>query len=131
MVPPVRHLLRAKDLADSRYFEPLTVADLARAAGLSTAHFSREFRRAFGESPHSYLLTRRLERAAALFRNTDRPVTEICFAVGWSSVGSFTASFRRIYGTTPSAYRSSFPPAERHIRVPTCVARARGRLENR
>ena len=131
MVPPVRHLLRAKDLADCRYFEPLTVSDLARAAGLSPAHFSREFRHAFGEAPHTYLLTRRLERAAALLRNTDRPVTEICFAVGWSSVGSFTASFRRIYGTTPSAYRSSFPPAERHIRVPTCVARARGRLENR
>jgi AraC-like DNA-binding protein len=131
VTPSVRHLLRAKDLADSRYFEPLTVADLARAAGLSPAHFSREFRRAFGESPHSYLLTRRLERAAALLRNTDRPVTEICFAVGWSSVGSFTASFRRIYGATPSAYRSSFPPATRHIRVPTCVARARGRLENR
>ena len=131
MVPPVRHLLRAKDLADCRYFEPLTVADLARAAGLSPAHFSREFRRAFGESPHSYLLTRRLERAAALLRNTDRPVTEICFAVGWSSLGSFTASFRRIYNTTPSAYRSSFPPADRHIRVPNCVARARGRPENR
>ena len=79
MVPPVRHLLRARDLADGRYFEPLTVADLARAAGLSRAHFSREFRRAFGESPHQYLLTRRLERAAALLRNTDRSVTEICF----------------------------------------------------
>ncbi len=70
MVPPVRHLLRAKDLADARYAEPLTVADLARAARLSPAHFSREFRRTFGESPHQYLLTRRLERAAALLRNT-------------------------------------------------------------
>jgi len=86
VTPPVRHLLRAKDLADSRYFEPLSVADLARAAGSSPAHFSREFRRSFGESPHRYLLTRRLERAAARLRNTDRPVTEICFAVGWSSV---------------------------------------------
>jgi AraC-like DNA-binding protein len=131
MVPPVRHLLRAKDLADSRYFDPLTVTDLARVAGLSPAHFSREFRRAFGEPPHTYLLTRRLERAAALLRNTDRPVTEICFAVGWTSVGSFTSSFRRIYGTTPRAYRSSFPPADRHIRVPNCVARAYGRPENR
>src|SRR3954471_21517307 len=83
-VPPARHLLRAKDLADARYAEPLGVADLARAAGLSPAHFSREFRKTFGESPHSYLLTRRLERAAALLRNTDRSVTEICFAVGWS-----------------------------------------------
>ena len=103
MVPPVRHLLRAKDLADSRYFDPLTVTDLARVAGLSPAHFSREFRRRVGEPPHTYLLTRRLERAAALLRNTDRPVTEICFAVGWTSVGSFTSSFRRIYGTTPAA----------------------------
>ena len=131
VVPPVRHLLRAKDLADGRYFEPLTVADLARTAGLSPAHFSREFRRAFGEPPHQYLLTRRLERAAALLRNTDRPVTEICFAVGLSSVGSFTTSFGRVYGTTPLGYRSSFPPAARHIRVPDCVARAYGRRENR
>ena len=131
MVPPVRHLLRAKDLADGRYFEPLTVADLARAAGLSRAHFSREFRQAFGETPHQYLLTRRLERAAALLRNTDRPVTEICFTVGLSSLGSFTTSFRRIYGVSPLAYRDSFPPARRHIRVPTCVAQAYGRPENR
>ena len=72
-VPPARHLLRAKDLADARYFEPLDVDDMARAAGLSRAHFSREFRRAFGESPHAYLLTRRLERAAALLRD-DRPL---------------------------------------------------------
>jgi AraC-like DNA-binding protein len=131
MVPPVRHLLRAKDLADGQYFEPLTVADLAHAAGLSPAHFSREFRRTFGEAPHQYLLTRRLERAAALLRNTDRPVTEICFAVGLSSLGSFTSSFRRVYGATPLAYRSSFPPPLRHIRIPNCVAQAYGRPENR
>jgi AraC-like DNA-binding protein len=131
VVPPVRHLLRAKDLADGRYFEPLTVADLASAAGLSRAHFSREFRRAFGEPPHQYLLTRRLERAAALLRNTDRPVTEICFAVGLSSLGSFTSSFGRLYGITPLGYRSSFQPALRLIRVPTCIAQAYGRRENR
>lgn len=131
VVPPVRHLLRAKDLADARYFEPLTVRDLARAAGLSRAHFSREFRRAFGESPHQYLLTRRLERAAALLRNTDRPVTEICFAVGLAGVGSFTTSFRRVYGLAPLAYRSSFAPARRHIRVPSCVALGYGRPRNR
>jgi AraC-like DNA-binding protein len=123
--------LRAKDLADGRYFEPLTVADLACAAGLSRAHFSREFRQAFGETPHQYLLTRRLERAAALLRNTDRPVTEICFTVGLSSLGSFTTSFRRVYGLSPLAYRASFPPARRHIRVPNCVAQAYGRPENR
>jgi AraC-like DNA-binding protein len=131
MVPPVRHLLRAKDLADGRYFEPLTVSDLARAAGLSPSHFSREFRRAFGEAPHQYLLTRRLERAAALLRNTDRPVTEICFAVGLTSIGSFTTSFRRVYGVAPLAYRASFPPAERLIRIPRCMAQAYGRRENR
>lgn len=131
MVPPARHLLRARDLADARYFEPLTVADLARAAGLSPAHFSREFRRTFGEAPHQYLLTRRLERAAALLRNTDRTVTEICFAVGLTSVGSFITSFGRIYGVAPLAYRAAFPPARRHIRIPDCVARAYGRPQNR
>ncbi|KAB2351443.1 AraC family transcriptional regulator [Actinomadura rudentiformis] len=72
-VPPARHLVRAKDLADRRFFEPLTVEDLARAAGLSRAHFSTEFRRAFGETPHAYLLTRRLERAAAMLRAYGRP----------------------------------------------------------
>src|SRR6187431_3209600 len=110
-VPPARHLLRAKDLADARYFEPLGVDDLARAAGLSRAHFSREFRRAFGESPHAYLLTRRLERAAALLRTTDRSVAEICLDVGLTSVGSFTTSFRRMFEKTPTEYRASFPPA--------------------
>ncbi len=131
MVPPARHLLRAKDLADARYMEPLTVADLARASGLSPAHFSREFRRTFGESPHQYLLTRRLERAAALLRNTDRTATEICFDVGLTSVGSFVTSFRRIYGMAPVAYRLTFPPAQRHIRIPDCVVRAYGRPQNR
>src|SRR5215475_4257263 len=92
--PPARHLLRAKDLADARYADPLGVDDMAAAAGLSRAHFSREFRRAFGESPHGYLLTRRLERAAALLRNTDRSVAEICLDVGLTSVGSFTTLFR-------------------------------------
>ncbi len=131
MVPPARHLLRAKDLADARYFDLLTVADLARAAGLSPAHFGREFRTTFGEAPHQYLLTRRLERAAALLRNTDRTVTEICFAVGLASIGSFTTSFRRVYGMAPLAYRATFPPARRHIRIPGCIVRAYGRPQNR
>jgi AraC-like DNA-binding protein len=131
VVPAARHLLRAKDLADGRYFEPLTVADLARVAGLSPAHFSREFRRTFGEAPHQYLLTRRLERAAALLRNTDRPVTEVCFAVGLTSVGSFTTSFRRVYAAAPVAYRAAFPPAQRHLRIPSCIARIYGRPQNR
>jgi AraC-like DNA-binding protein len=126
-VPPARHLLRAKDLADARYFERLDVDDLARAAGLSRAHFSREFRRAFGEPPHTYLLTRRLERAAALLRTTDRSVADVCFSVGLQSVGSFTTTFTRTYGMSPTAYRDSFPPAATHARVPWCVMRVYGR----
>jgi AraC-like DNA-binding protein len=121
--PPERHLLRARDLVDVRYFEPIGVEHMARAAGLSRAHFSREFRRVFGESPHAYLLTRRLERAAALLRNTDRSVAEICFSVGLRSVGSFTTSFKRAYGVTPSAYRASFPPAAEQVPIPGCVVR--------
>lgn len=128
--PASRHLLRAKDLVDARYAEPLTVADLARAAHLSPSQFSREFRRAHGETPHQYLLTRRLERAAALLRTTDRSVAEICMAVGWRSVGSFTTSFRRVHGITPLAYRRAHPP-ERLVLVPPCVARAYGRPQNR
>jgi transcriptional regulator GlxA family with amidase domain len=126
-VPPARHLLRAKDLADARYFEPLDVDDLARAAGLSRAHFSREFRRAFGESPHAYLLTRRLERAAALLRTTDHSVAEICLAVGLHSVGSFTTSFSRTFGKSPTVYRAEFPPASQLALIPTCVLRAYSR----
>jgi AraC-like DNA-binding protein len=130
-VPPARHLLRAKDLADARYFEPLGVNDLASAAGLSRAHFSREFRRAFGEPPHSYLLTRRLERAAALLRATDRSVADICFSVGLQSVGSFTTSFTRTYGRSPTAFRAQFPPAADQAQVPTCVLRVYGRPQRR
>ena len=125
--PPERHLLLAKDLADARYGEPLGVDDLAYFAGLSRAHFSREFRRAFGESPHAYLLTRRLERAAAFLRTTDRSVTEVCFAVGLRSVGSFTTSFTRTYGVSPTAYRAAFPPAAAHALIPACVLRAYAR----
>src|SRR5262245_59506912 len=94
-VPAARHLVRAKDLADARYAEPLGVDDMARAAGLSRAHFSREFRRAFGESPHAYLLTRRLERAAALLRTTDRSVADICFSVVLASLGPLTPRYTR------------------------------------
>jgi len=130
-VPPARHLLRAKDLADARYFEPLSVDDLAAAAGLSRAHFSREFRRAFGESPHAYLLTRRLERAAALLRTTDNSVAEICLAVGLQSIGSFTTSFTRTYGQSPTAYRTDHPPAAHLARVPACVVRLHTRPQHR
>jgi AraC-like DNA-binding protein len=126
-VPPARHLLRAKDLVDARYFEPLDVDDLAAAAGLSRAHFSREFSRAFGETPHAYLLTRRLERAAALLRTTDRSVADVCLSVGLQSIGSFTTSFTRTYGMSPIAYRAAFPPAAQHALVPACVVRANAR----
>src|SRR4051812_8615968 len=129
--PPPRPLLRARALADARYFEPLDVADLAEAARLSPAHFSREFRRAFGESPHQYLLTRRLERAAALLRTTDRSVADICFSVGLQSVGSFTTSFGRMFGMSPTSYRAAHPPAAAHAQVPSCVMRFYGRPANR
>jgi AraC-like DNA-binding protein len=128
---PARHLLRAKDLADARYAEPLTVRDLAAAAGLSPAHFSRAFTALYGQPPHRYLLTRRLERAAALLRTTDWSITDICFAVGLSSVGSFGVSFRRVHGVSPGEYRRSFPPAQREVRIPRCVALAYGQPQNR
>lgn len=125
-----RHLLRARDLIDARYRDPLDVPTLARAAGLSPAHFSREFRRAFGETPHRYLLTRRLERAAALLLRTDRSVLDVCLSVGLQSVGSFTSSFTRTYGMSPTAYRRAHPPAAAYARVPTCVVRAWARPQN-
>ena len=124
---PARHLLRAKDLVDARYAERLDVPALARAARLSPAHFSREFRRAFGETPHHYLLTRRLERAAALLRTTDRTVADICMTVGLRSVGSFTTSFGRMFGLSPTSYRATHPPAADRARIPTCMLRARAR----
>jgi AraC-like DNA-binding protein len=126
-LPVERHLVRAKDLADARYAERLGVDDLAAAACLSRAHFSREFRRAFGESPYSYLLTRRLERAAMLLRNTDYSVADICMQVGLSSVGSFTSSFTRHFGESPTSYRASFPPAEDMAVIPLCVMKVYGR----
>ncbi|MDA0181275.1 AraC family transcriptional regulator [Solirubrobacter phytolaccae] len=130
-VPLARHLLRGKDLADLRYSEPLGVDDMAAAAGLSRAHFSRAFRKEFGVSPHVYLLTRRLERAAALLRNTDRSIAEICLDVGLTSVGSFTTSFKRMFDATPTQYRASHPPAVSRAVVPSCVVRAYGRPQHR
>ena len=130
LVHPVRHLLRAKDLIDARYREPLDVKTLAGEAHLSPAHFSREFRRAFGESPHQYLLTRRLERAAALLRNTDRTVADICLLVGLRSVGSFTTSFGRAYDASPTVYRAAHSPAVAHAWIPTCVLQAYARPQS-
>ncbi len=130
-VPPTRHLARARDLVDARYAEEIDVGDMACAAGLSRAHFSREFKRAFGESPHAYLLTRRLERAAALLRTTDRSISDVCFSVGLRSLGSFTTSFARTYGLSPAAYRDSFPPAADMARIPACVVRFYARPQRR
>ncbi|MGH3131968.1 MAG: helix-turn-helix domain-containing protein [Gaiellaceae bacterium] len=130
ILPPARHLLRAKDLIDARYRERLDVPTVARAARLSPAHFSREFRRAFGETPHQYLLTRRLERAAALLRNTDHSISDICFAVGLRSVGSFTTSFGRTFGLSPAAYRAAHPPAAQRARIPTCMLLAWARPQS-
>lgn len=124
-------MLRAKDLADGHYRENLTVEDLSEAAGLSPAHFSREFKKTFGESPHRYLMTRRLERAASLLRNTDWSVARICMSVGLEGVGSFTTSFKRMYGKTPTQYRAGFPPAADWALVPGCVLRAYGRPQHR
>ena len=126
-----RELLRARDFADSRYAEPLGVDDMARAANLSRAHFSEQFKRTFGVSPHAYLLTRRLERAASMLRNTDYTVAYICVSVGLTSVGSFTTRFKRAYGMTPTAYRRSFPPAANRAMVPACVTRVYGRPQHR
>jgi AraC-like DNA-binding protein len=123
-VPPDRHLLRARDLIDMRYAEPLDLDALARAAHSSRWHFVRAFRRAFGETPYQYLLTRRMERAAALLRATDHAVAEICLEVGLTSVGSFTTSFKRIHGRTPTEYRAAHPPAVDQVPIPTCVMMA-------
>lgn len=121
-LPIERHLLRARDLADHRYDESIGVADMAAAAGLSQAHFSRAFRATFGISPHGYLLTRRLERAAALLRNTDHDIARVCMEVGLTSVGSFTTSFKRMFGQTPAAYRASHA-ASAPFAIPGCVVR--------
>jgi AraC-like DNA-binding protein len=102
----LRRLRRARDRMDREYAEPLDVAALARTALMSTAHFSRRFREAYGETPYSYLMTRRIERATALLRRGDMSVTEACFAVGCTSLGSFSTRFTQVVGETPSAYRA-------------------------
>ncbi len=130
-VPRERDLLRAKDLVDARYREPLDVPALARAARLSPAHFSRAFRRAFGQTPHQYLLMRRMERAASLLCTTDRPIAEICHAVGLRSLGSFTTSFTRTYGLSPASYRAAHPSADDRARIPSCALIAWARPESR
>jgi len=102
----LRLLRQARDRMDREYAQPLDVPALARTALMSTAHFSRRFRAAYSETPYSYLMTRRIERAKTLFRNTDLSVTEVCMAVGCTSLGSFSARFTALVGDTPSAYRA-------------------------
>jgi AraC-like DNA-binding protein len=123
----VRHLLRARDLIDARYAEPLDVAAIARAAHSSPAHFSRSFKAAFGETPHQYLLTRRIERAKHLLSTTSMSVTDVSLDVGFLSLGSFSATFSRIVGVRPRDYRRSVPP----MGIPTCYVMAWNRPRGR
>lgn len=115
------HLRRARDLIDREYARPLDAAAIARAALMSTAHVSRQFRATYGETPYGYLLTRRIERAKALLRRGDLSVTEVCRAVGCTSLGSFSARFTEVVGETPTAYRARNHDAL--ATVPGCVAR--------
>lgn len=115
------HLRRARDLIDREYARPLDVAALARAALMSTAHFSRQFREAYGETPYAYLMTRRIERAKALLRHGNMSVTEVCMEVGCTSLGSFSARFTELVGETPTAYRAR--DHGRLASVPGCIAR--------
>ena len=118
-----RRLLRARDAMDRSYAEPLDVRAVAAVAHISPAHFSRRFRAVFGETPHRYLQRRRVERSMFLLRETGRSVTEVCFAVGFTSLGTFSRTFRAIVGETPSGYRSGHGP----VVVPTCVQMAHTR----
>jgi AraC-like DNA-binding protein len=115
------HLRRARDLMDREYARPLDIAALARAALMSPAHFSRQFRAAYGETPYAYLMTRRIERAKALLRGGSLSVTEVCLAVGCTSLGSFSARFTQLVGETPTAYRARDHAAL--ARVPGCIAK--------
>lgn len=121
-----RRLLRARDAMDRAYAEPLDIPAIARVAYCSPAHFSRSFRAAFGETPHRYLQRRRVERAMFLLRETDRSITDICFDVGFTSLGTFSRTFRDVVGQTPSDYRATNPPIE----APHCfqMAQTRPRL---
>jgi transcriptional regulator GlxA family with amidase domain len=125
MLEDLVRLRRARDLMDRDYAKPLDVPALAHAALMSPGHFSRSFRAAFGETPYSYLMTRRIERAKALLRRGDLTVTEVCFAVGASSLGSFSSRFTELVGESPSAYR-----ARRHdeaAAIPACMVKVHTR----
>jgi AraC-like DNA-binding protein len=114
-------LRRVRDRIDREYAQPLDVRALARGAHMSDGHLSREFRRAYGESPYGYLMTRRIERAMALLRRGDLSVTEVCFAVGYSSLGSFSSRFSDLVGMSPSTYRVN--AARETVGMPSCVAK--------
>ena len=114
-------LRRVRDRIDREYAQPLDVEALARGAHMSAGHFSRQFRLAYGESPYSYLMTRRIERAMALLRRGDLSVTEVCFAVGCSSLGTFSSRFTELVGMPPSAYRREATGAT--AGMPSCVAK--------
>jgi len=116
------HLRRARDLMDREHARPLDVPTLARAALMSPGHFSRQFRAAYGETPYSYLMTRRIERAKALLRRGDLTVTEVCLAVGCTSLGSFSTRFTELVGVSPSAYRARDHRA--YTAVPACAVKA-------
>jgi AraC-like DNA-binding protein len=129
-IPVYIHLLRAKDLIDRRYAQPLDVPGLARAAHASTAHFSRSFKRAFGETPHQYLLKRRIERAKELLRGTELSVTEISLEVGFRSLGSFSTAFRELVGQPPVEYARQWRAAGAPP-IPACFTLMYTRPSNR
>jgi len=112
---------RVRDRIDREFDQPLNVEDLARGALMSAGYLSREFRRIYGESPYSYLMTRRIERAMTLLRRGDLSVTEICFAVGFSSLGTFSSRFSQLVGVSPSAYRED--PSRSVEGIPACLAK--------
>lgn len=121
----LRRLLRAKDRMDAASHEAWPVRRLARVSGVSEAHFARSFKQAFGVPPHRYLLTRRIERATALLRDTDQPITEIAFQTGWESLGTFGRTFRDITGESPGAIRERARAAAQELgRVPACIVSA-------
>jgi AraC-like DNA-binding protein len=119
-----RRMLRARDTMDRAFARPLDVPALARVAHVSPAHFSRQFRETFGETPHRYLQRRRVERAMELLRETDRPVTEICLDVGFNSLGTFSRTFREVVGESPTSYRGRFSGEGERLLVPACWAMA-------
>lgn len=130
-IDELRRLRRARDRMDREYAQPLDVPSLARTAMMSPAHFSRRFRAAYSETPYSYLMTRRIERAKDLLRRGDMSVTEVCMAVGCTSLGSFSARFTELVGETPSAYRARSHDELRHLSGCQTMVATRPRRDGR